>query len=156
MQDDISDLPHSALTKKILQSCFEVMNTLGCGFLESVYKNALIIALVDKGLSVHTDKGFEVIFKHRKIGLFVPDVIVENSVIVELKCCEHLLAEHQAQLINYLAVTNVHVGLLVNFGKRRLEYKRTHRHPAHPAACDPAYPVLPWDKTVGRAYEATL
>ncbi len=83
MQDDISDLHHSALTKKILQCCFEVMNTLGCGFLESVYKNALIIALVDMGRSVYSDKGFEVMFKHRKIGLFVPDIIVEDAVIVE-------------------------------------------------------------------------
>ena len=147
MQDK-NDLPQSALTKTILQCCFEVMNTLGCGFLESVYKNALIVALTDMRLRVHTDRGFEVVFKHQKVGLFVPDVIVENSVIVELKCCEHLLAEHQAQLINYLAVTNVRVGLLVNFGKRRLEYKRAH-HPAHPAACDPAYPVLSWERVAG-------
>jgi hypothetical protein len=67
---------------------------------------------------------------------------------VRLKCCEHLLAEHQAQLINYLAVTNVRMGLLVNFGKRRLEYKKAH-HPAHPAACDPAYPVLLWERIAG-------
>jgi GxxExxY protein len=60
----------------------------------------------------------------------------ENAVIVELKSCEHLLAEHQAQLINYLAVTEVQVGLLVNFGKRKLEYKRLH-HPAYHASYHP-------------------
>jgi GxxExxY protein len=112
--------------------------------LESVYKNALIISLTDMGLNLRTNKGFEVIFKKQKIGLFIPDLLVEDSVIVELKCCENLLPEHQAQLINYLAVTNVHVGLLVNFGRRRLQYKRSH-HPAHPAACDHAYPVFSFE-----------
>ena len=138
---DINDLPHSDLTKNILQCCFEVMNSLGCGFLESVYKNAPIVSISDMGLDVRTDKGFEVVFKNRKIGLFIPDIIVEDSVIVELKCCEHLQPEHQAQRINYLKVTDIHVWLLVNFGRRKLQYKRAH-HPAYPAACDPAYPVL--------------
>lgn len=117
------------------------MNTLGAGFLESVYKNALIISLMEDGLQITSEKGFEVIFKNRKIGLFIPDLIVEKTVIIELKCCEHLLAEHQAQLINYLKVTGIQLGLLVNFGKRKLEYKRLH-HPAYPAACDLPYPVL--------------
>ena len=79
---------------------------------------------------------FEVICRERKIGLFVPDLIVEKQVIVELKSCEHLTGEHQAQLINYLAVTNLAVGLLANFGKRKLEYRRVHH-----AACDHANPV---------------
>ena len=65
---------------------------------------------------------------------------MENQVIVELKSCEHLAGEHQAQLINYLAVTNLSVGLLVNFGKRKVEYRRV-RHPAHHATCDHAHPV---------------
>ena len=117
------------------------MNTLGCGFLESVYKNALIVSIMDLGLNVRRDKGFDVIFKNRKVSLFIPDIIVDDSVIVELKCCGHLLPEHQAQLINYLKVADIRVGLLVNFGIRKLQYKRSH-HPAYPAACDPAYPVL--------------
>ncbi len=141
MQDKKEQLPHFDLTKEILGSCFEVMNTLGSGFLESVYKNALIILMADQGLKVTTDKAFEVRFKNRKIGVFIPDIIVENTVIVELKCCESLCPEHQAQLINYLKVTDIRIGLLVNFGKRKLEYKRL-RHPAYPAACDPANPVL--------------
>jgi len=65
---------------------------------------------------------------------------VEKQVIVELKSCEYLTGEHQAQLINYLAVTNLSVGLLVNFGQKKLEYRRA-RHPAHHAACDHANPV---------------
>ena len=96
---------------------------------------------MDLGLNVRRDKGFDVIFKNRKVSLFIPDIIVDDSVIVELKCCGHLLPEHQAQLINYLKVADIRVGLLVNFGIRKLQYKRSH-HPAYPAACDPAYPVL--------------
>ncbi len=146
-EQDENHLLHSGLTGHILQCCFEVINSLGCGFLESVYKNALIVSIVDMDLEVRTDKGFEVIFKNRKIGLFIPDLIIEGSVIVELKCCENLLPEHQAQLTNYLKVTNIRVGLLVNFGRRRLQYKRVH-HPAHPAACDLVHPVLSSESTV--------
>ena len=141
MQDKNEQMLYSRLTENILKCSFEVMNILGSGFLESVYKNALIIAIVEHGLEVSTNKGFEIIFKNRKIGLFIPDIIVDNKVIVELKCCEFLIPEHQAQLINYLKATGVHVGLLINFGKRRLEYKRVY-HPAYPVASDPSYPVV--------------
>ncbi len=130
----------SEITKAILGCCFDVINTLGSGFVESVYRNALVIALSDSGLAVSAERGFEVIFRGRKIGIFVPDLIVEKQVVVELKSCEHLTGEHQAQLINYLAVTNLSVGLLANFGKRKLEYRRVH-HPTHHAACDHANPV---------------
>ncbi len=124
----------------ILGCCFDIMNELGVGFLESVYKNALLIALREKGLKIDVEKRFEVIFRGRKVGLYIADLIVEGKVIIELKCCESLIGEHQAQLINYLKVSNILVGLLINFRKRTVEYKRVH-HPAHPAACDPAYLV---------------
>jgi len=102
----------SEITKAILGCCFDVINTLGSGFVESVYRNALVIALNDSGLEVSAERGFEVVFRGRKIGIFVPDLIVEKQVAVELKSCECLTGEHQAQLINYLAVTNLSVGLL--------------------------------------------
>ena len=66
------------ITEKILNCCFEVINTLGVGFLETVYKNALLIAMIDKDLKVTSDRGFEVAFRGRKIGIFVPDLIVED------------------------------------------------------------------------------
>ncbi len=128
---------NTELTEAILGSCFDVMNELGTGFLESVYKNALFIAIKEKGLKIEAEKRFEVIFRNRKIGLYVADLIVERKVIIELKCCESLLGEHQAQLINYLKVSGILVGLLVNFGKRKVEYKRLH-HPDYHAACDHA------------------
>jgi GxxExxY protein len=118
------------LTETILGCCFDVMNELGSGFLESIYKNALFIAIKEKGLGIEAEKRFEVIFRDRKIGLYIADLIIEGKVIVELKCCESLVGEHQAQLINYLKVSGVLVGLLVNFGKRKVEYKRLH-HPDH-------------------------
>ena len=132
---------YSELTEVILGCCFDVMNELGIGFLEAVYKNALFIAIKEKGLKIEAEKRFEVIFRNRKIGLYVADLIVEGKVIIELKCCESLLGEHQAQVINYLKVSGVLVGLLVNFGKRKVEYNRLH-HPDHHAACDLANPVV--------------
>jgi GxxExxY protein len=128
------------LTETVLGSCFDVMNELGTGFLESVYKNALYIAIKEKGLKIEVEKSFEVKFRGRKVGFYIADLIVEDSLILELKCCGSLLGEHQAQLINYLKASGILVGLLVNFGKRKVEYKRLH-HPDYHAACDPAYLV---------------
>jgi GxxExxY protein len=138
---DINQPLYFELTQTILGCCFDIMNELGSGFLESVYKNALFIAIKEKGLKIEAEKRFEVIFRGQKIGLYIADLIIEGNVIVELKCCESLLGEHQAQLINYLKVSDISVGLLVNFGKRKLEYKRL-RHPDHHAACDHVYPVF--------------
>jgi GxxExxY protein len=121
MQDNPHHI-HSELTSTILGSCFDVMNELGIGFLESVYKNALYIAIKEKGLKIEAEKRFEVIFRKRKVGLYVADLIVEGAVIVELKCCDSLLGEHHAQLINYLKVSGILVGLLVNFGNRTCHF----------------------------------
>ena len=117
-------LEHSDLTGCVLGCCFEVAKELGCGFLESVYKNALFIAMKQKGLNVFTEQSYEVVFREHKIGRYVADIVVENLIIVELKCCSSLLPEHQAQLINYLKASKIKIGLLVNFSRPRLEYKR--------------------------------
>ena len=117
-------LPHGDLTQIILECCFEVMNELGAGFLESVYKNALVIALKQRGLRVQTEQCFEIYFRGQKVGLYKADIIIEETVVIELKCCKCLLPEHQAQTINYLTAANLPVGLLVNFGQKDLEYKR--------------------------------
>lgn len=135
--NDNKDYLYSDLTETILGCCFDVMNELGTGFLESVYKNALFITLKERGFKIEAEKRFEIIFKGRKIGLYIADLIVEGTIILELKCCESLHGEHQAQLINYLKASGILVGLLVNFGNRKVEFKRLH-HPDHPAACDPA------------------
>ena len=114
------ELPHSELTSVILGCCFEVMKELGPGFLEKVYKNALLIAMRQKGLEVEVERSYEVIFRGKVIGRYNADLVVGQTVIVELKCCESLISEHQAQLFNYLKVSGLPIGLLVNFRRRKL------------------------------------
>ena len=121
-------LIYSDASEIIIGSCFEVMKELGPGFLENVYKNALFVVLKQKGLNVLTERSFEIVFRNQRIGKYIADLIVEDLIIVELKCCKILLPEHQAQLINYLKVSGLPVGLLVNFGNQKLEYKRL-QHP---------------------------
>ena len=119
---------HEDLTAKILEACFEVMKELGAGFLESVYEKALVVALRQKGLDVKEQYPLSVKFRGQSVGEFYADILLENKVIIELKTTRMLTPEHQAQLINYLNATGIEVGLLVNFGNPRLEYKRLHRY----------------------------
>jgi len=119
---------HKDITEKIIGCSFEVINELGMGFVESIYQRALFIALQDKGLVVEPEKRIPVQFRNMQIGYFEADAIIDNSVVLELKCCKVLLPEHSAQLINYLKATNMAVGLLINVGNKELEWKRMH-HP---------------------------
>ena len=118
------ELPYSELTSDILGCCFEVMKELGPGFLERVYKNALLIAMRQKGLQVDVEHPYEVVFRGKVIGRYNADLVVSQTVIVELKCCDSLIREHQAQLFNYLKVSRLPIGSLVNFRRRKLEWKR--------------------------------
>jgi GxxExxY protein len=122
------------LTSKILSACFEVINELGTGFLESVYRKALIIALQQKGLRTKFQVPLAVFFRGQVVGEFYADIMVEDKVIIELKAVSALAPGHNAQLINYLKATGVEVGLLVNFGNRKLEYKRLTRPSERPEA----------------------
>ena len=115
---------HEELTAKILETCFEVSNELGAGFLENVYENALAIALQQKDLILETQVPLTVTFRGENVGEFFADIVVEEKVILELKAVKQLVPEHQAQVINYLRATGFDVALLVNFGRPKLEYKR--------------------------------
>jgi GxxExxY protein len=115
---------HEELTEKILSACFEVSNELGCGFLESVYEKALLIALEDVGLKAKTQTPLQVMFRGQMVGEFFPDIIVEDKVVLELKAVKTLAPEHLAQVMNYLKATGIEVGMLVNFGNPKLEYRR--------------------------------
>ena len=117
-------LLHSELTSAILGCCFDVMRELGPGFLERVYKNALLMAMRQKGLEVEVERPYEIIFRGKVIGRYNADLVVNQAVIIELKCCDKLIREHQAQLFNYLKVSALPIGLLVNFRRRKLEWKR--------------------------------
>ena len=119
---------HEDLTAKVLEACFEVTKELGAGFLESVYEKALVMALRQKGLDVKEQYPLNVTFRGHVVGEFYADILLEGKVIIELKTARALTPDHQAQLINYLNATGIEVGLLVNFGNPRLEYKRLHRY----------------------------
>ena len=112
------------LTGRIIGVCLEVHHELGHGFLESVYENALVIALRDSGLKVERQVRFDVRFRNQNVGDFVADLLVDNTVIVEIKAAGQLRPEHEAQVLNYLKATGIRVGLLVNFGKPKMEIKR--------------------------------
>ena len=118
---------HGELTEKIIGACFEVSNELGAGFLESVYQKALVIALREKNLKVEAEVPIPVKFRVRSVGDYFADQLVEDCVIVELKAVEALAPEHQAQVINYLKASDFEFGLLVNFGRPKIEYRRLHK-----------------------------
>jgi len=111
------------LTKKIIECCYSVYDELGSGFLESVYENALILELKDKGLKVEQQKELEIFYKGNIIGNFRTDIIVNNKVILELKSVSDISKIHEVQLVNYLKGTNMKVGLVINFGEK-LTFKR--------------------------------
>ncbi|MDH3975468.1 MAG: GxxExxY protein [Deltaproteobacteria bacterium] len=117
---------HKELTEKILEAAFEVSNELGSGFLESVYEKALTLSLKEKGLKAESQVPLKVMFRGISVGDFFADLLIEDVIIVELKAVKKLAPEHQAQLINYLKATSIHVGLLLNFGNPKLEYRRLH------------------------------
>ncbi|NQT64292.1 MAG: GxxExxY protein [Candidatus Marinimicrobia bacterium] len=102
----------------------EVHKTLGPGFLESVYENAMKIELENKGLKCKTQVSFPVIYKDHHIKDFICDMVVDDKVIIELKAIKNLSDLERAQAINYLKVTGIELALLINFGKRSLEYER--------------------------------
>jgi GxxExxY protein len=108
--------PHQELTKSIIGIFYDVYNEMGHGFLEKVYQNAMIVELQSRGFEIESQKRINVYYKRTIVGEYIPDIIVNNSVIVELKCEEYINESHQAQLINYLKSTECEVGLLLNFG----------------------------------------
>lgn len=112
-----NDYKHSDITEKIIKCFYKVYNTLGYGFLEKVYENAMFLELRSLGLSVEKQRQIKVYYENQKVGEYYADLIISESVIVELKAAEALCEEHEFQLINYLKATEIEVGLLLNFGK---------------------------------------
>ena len=123
MNADARGLKHKELTETIIGVFFEVYNELGHGFLESVYEKAFEVALITKGLDVKRQIQVPVWFRQQKVGDFTADVLVNQSVVLELKAARALDSSHEAQLLNYLRATEIEVGLLFNFGVKP-EFKR--------------------------------
>ena len=109
---------HKDLTEKILKAFYTVYNTLGYGFLEKVYENALLLELQDVGLQAISQQKITVYYRDQPVGDYFADIVVNDTVVIELKAAEALREEHKAQLLNYLKATTKEVGLLLNFGKK--------------------------------------
>src|SRR5437773_7644033 len=112
------------LSYRIIGIAYNVRDELGYGFLEKVYENALAISLRENGIKAVQQVALDVMFHGQKAGLFYPDILVEDRVILEIKCCERVLREHKAQILNYLKITEIKLGIILNFGKQRVEVER--------------------------------
>ena len=120
----MSELLHLEIAEKIIGAAIEIWKVLGYGFLEEVYENATAEEVKRRGLVAKQQVSIEVSNKGVTVGLYVADLLVEGSVIVEFKAEKALNLKHQAQMINYLKATGIRVSLLVNFGERKCEWKR--------------------------------
>ena len=124
-------LLHEALTKEIIGAFYAVFNELGYGFIESVYKRALVVELKARGLACECEVMFTVFYKGVDVGLYKADIVVEGKVIVEVKSVERLAPIHEVQVVNYLRAADIPVGLLMNYGPhpifRRLILSPDHR-----------------------------
>ena len=112
------------ITYAINGAVFEVNDILGPGFLEKVYENALLLEIKNRGLNAKSQVPIKVSYKGEVVGDYTADLLVEDQVIVELKTVENLDSKHEAQLLNYLKATGLHVGLLVNFKHKKADIKR--------------------------------
>ena len=112
------------ITEKIIGAAYKVSNILGSGFLEKVYENALFIEIKKAGLIVTKQHALQVFYDDQVVGDYFVDLFIENEVVVELKTAKVITDIHQAQLMNYLIACNRRCGLIINFGKPRVEIKR--------------------------------
>jgi GxxExxY protein len=117
-QYDPVAFPHRDITEKVIGVFYDVYNELGFGFLESVYRNAMTVALRAGGLTAEPEAKLAVFFRGEQVGVFSVDILVESVVILELKAVDQLCDAHEAQLLNYLKASAVEVGLLLNFGPK--------------------------------------
>ncbi len=117
-------MQHADLTEKIIGCAYQVYNTLGAGFLESVYEQSLLIELREAGLVAECQVRLDVYYRDQPVGSFFADIIVDGVIIVELKAMDVLAKVHEAQLVNYLIATGKPVGLLINFSPEGVVVKR--------------------------------
>lgn len=124
MKTDAQRTELDRLTERVIACAFEVSNTLGCGFLEKVYENALVIELRQAGMRAEQQRPIEVRYRGDLVGEGILDLLVEETVVVEVKAMDELNQAHTAQCLNYLKATQHPVCLLLNFGRPRLQIKR--------------------------------
>ena len=114
----MTEILHKELSESIIKVFYEVYNELGYGFLEKVYQNAMYFELKSQGFKVEAQKKIKVYYKEELVGDFLADLLINDTIILELKACDGLVKAHYTQTLNYLKATNVEIGLLLNFGER--------------------------------------
>ncbi len=117
-------MKHKEITEKIIGCAYRVYNQMGFGFLESVYEKCLLIELRDSGLKAESQKPVTVYYHDEIVGNFMTDVIVNDTVTIELKSVRKINKAHEVQLVNYLVATGKPVGLIINFGESQVGIKR--------------------------------
>lgn len=117
-------MEYSELTEDIIGCAYRVYNKMGFGFLESVYEKCMLIELCKAGLNAESQKPITVYYEDEVVGEFVADIIVDDTIIVELKSVRRIIKAHEVQLVNYLVATGKPAGLILNFGERTVEVKR--------------------------------
>ena len=117
-------MEYKELTEKIIGCAYRVYNKMGFGFLESVYEKCMLIELRKTGLIAESQKPITVTYEDEIVGEFVADIVVENTIILELKSVRRVVMAHEVQLVNYLVATGKPLGLILNFGERQVEIKR--------------------------------
>lgn len=122
--DENKNIIYKDLSYKIVELALEVHNELGCGFLEKVYENALMILLDREGIPAKQQALADVYFQNKVVGQYFADILVDNKMILELKTVDAIANVHKAQVLNYLRATGIKLGLILNFAKLRFEYKR--------------------------------
>lgn len=120
-------MEHQGLTQVIIGCAMTVHGTLGAGFLESIYQNALAHEIRKAGLRVEIETPIKVTYDGVVVGEFYADMLVESKILIENKAVQAINTAHEVQTVNYLTATGIDVGLLINFGASRLEFKRKHR-----------------------------
>jgi GxxExxY protein len=118
------ELPHADITEQVIGAAFEVYKVLGYGFLEKVYQRAMQVELRLRGLKAEIEQKIKVVFKGNVVGDYQADVMVADVVIVELKVAKCYCDDDEPQLLNELKATGTKVGLLINFGRTKVEFKR--------------------------------
>ena len=113
-----TDYKFSDITEKIIGAAYKVYNTLGHGFLEKVYENALVYEMEKENLEVKQQESIKVSYDGKVVGDYVADFIVNDRVVVEVKAAKRISRSNEAQLLNYLKATKIDIGLLINFGDR--------------------------------------
>jgi len=122
-----SNREHKKLTEQIIGCAYKVYNAMGFGFVESVYEKCVVIALRKAGLIVECQKAINVYYDGELVGEFIADLLVNDTIIVELKSVRQLVQAHEVQLVNYLVATGKPIGLLINFGESKVDVKRKYK-----------------------------